>query len=172
MNKEEALDFLKKHQPMPSDDCVTQEELDNYKECIEFFENNPDVECIPLFLNSFSEGRAFEGYDHVRFVLYKLPPENVVYYLKQCLYSENRNIRYWCANFALDYSFPELVEPLTYCLKGQDKGIRKSAVIALQFIPDKRVSGILQEAYEHETYNAVKKDIEEALKYRKDNFGY
>ena len=172
MNKEEALNFLRNHQPMPSDDCVTQKELDSYKECIEFFENNPDVECIPLFLNSFSKGRAFEGYDHVRFVFYKLPPENVIYYLKQYLYNENRNIRFWCAQFALDYSYSELTEPLTYCLKDPDNGIRTWAVLALKYIPEEKVTKILQEAYEREIDNAVKKDIEEALKYRKDKFGY
>lgn len=171
MNKEEALAFLKKHQPMPEDKELTQELMNKYEEVKTFFEKNPDVDCIPLFIKSFGED-GFGMYEDVRFVFYKLPSETVAGYLKQFLYSKNRNIRHWCAEFALSYSFPELTEPLTYCLKEQDDEIRNCAVIALQFIPEKRVTKVLQEAYEHEVDKAIKNNMEIALKYRKDTFGY
>jgi len=53
MNKFEAIEFLKHHQPLPDDNELTKEIIDNYDEVRKFFKSNPDEICIPLFLNSF-----------------------------------------------------------------------------------------------------------------------
>lgn len=56
MTKDEALDFLRQHQPMPPDREFTDEVIRNYEEVRRFFLKHPYSECIPLFLNSFGEG--------------------------------------------------------------------------------------------------------------------
>ena len=47
----EAFSFLESHQPMPSDEKLTEIEIKKYEEVRTFFINNPDEQCVPLFLN-------------------------------------------------------------------------------------------------------------------------
>jgi hypothetical protein len=59
MNKEKAIEFLKKHQPMPDDDSLSTELINEYDMVRKYFLMNPDEECIPLFLNSYGK---IDGY--------------------------------------------------------------------------------------------------------------
>ena len=43
MTKLKAISFLKEHQPMPSDDELTEDEIGKYEEVRKFFLNNVDV---------------------------------------------------------------------------------------------------------------------------------
>ena len=79
ITKTEALSFLKAHQPMPSDDDAKEEEIDVYIEVIDFFLNNPDEQCIPLFLNSF--GRGFGVYQTIEEVIMMYDKEIVLPYI-------------------------------------------------------------------------------------------
>lgn len=168
MNTEEALDFLRKHQPMPADDLLTNELMEKYDNVRHYFAQNSDIRCIPLFLNSFGED-GFGIYEMVKVALRKHPKNVVIAELKKSLCSQDGNVRRWCAFIASRYSSSELIEPLISCLQDKDDETRGWAVDALQFIPDSRVNKILQDAYKLETDNGVKKDIEEALKYRAEN---
>ena len=45
MTRDQALDFLQKHQPLPPDDELRQEEIDAYDEVRRFFLANHDREA-------------------------------------------------------------------------------------------------------------------------------
>ena len=64
MNKEEALEFLRLNQPMPSeyDDDLDSETVDAWDAAREYFTENPCEEAIPLFLGSIGEGYLFGTY--------------------------------------------------------------------------------------------------------------
>ncbi len=69
MNKVEALSFLKAHQPLPDDDLLKEEEIQKYNEVREYFINNPDEDCIPLFLNLFGGKDGLGVYELVEDVI-------------------------------------------------------------------------------------------------------
>lgn len=46
--KKKAFQFLKKYQLLP-DDQLSVEECEEYESIIDYFIENPDPECIPLF---------------------------------------------------------------------------------------------------------------------------
>ena len=56
MTKDDALNFLLRYQPMPSDKDLTQDIIDKYDDVRKFFIKNPDRKAIELFLRSFGEG--------------------------------------------------------------------------------------------------------------------
>jgi hypothetical protein len=65
MNIDEAITFLKNHQPMPSDVDLDKETINGYDEARKVFLFNRAPECVPLFLNSFGEGDGFGVYDEM-----------------------------------------------------------------------------------------------------------
>ena len=69
ITKIKAFSFLREHQPMPSDEDVTEEEIKKYEEVRTFFINNPDERCVPLFLNSFGGKDGLGVYQMVEDVI-------------------------------------------------------------------------------------------------------
>ena len=78
MNKDEALDFLRQNQPLPSGDALTWELCKKYDEAREYFVEHPEPECIPLFLNSFGGRNCTGRYQVVDEVLWPHPKEVVL----------------------------------------------------------------------------------------------
>lgn len=58
MTKDEALQFLLEHQPMPSEQLLTQELINKYDDVRKYFIENPAKEAIPLFMQSYGDGDA------------------------------------------------------------------------------------------------------------------
>lgn len=56
MTKDDAFNFLLRHQPMPSDNDLTQELIDQYDNVRKFFIDHPDRKAIDLFLRSYGDG--------------------------------------------------------------------------------------------------------------------
>ena len=89
MTKDEALYFLKSHQPMPGDENLSSELIGVYEEVRVFFKNNPDNRCIPLFLNSFGGKVGYGVYQMVDEVMASVIALaqlalNNIYYDKVC----------------------------------------------------------------------------------------
>lgn len=69
LTKNEAISFLEEHQSMPKDDELKESEIKKYEEVRKYFLDNPDEQCIPLFLNSFGGKDGFGVYQMVEEVL-------------------------------------------------------------------------------------------------------
>ena len=62
MNKEFAISFLQKNQPMPDDKSLSQEAIDTYCEVLSYIKENPDNDFIALFLIWNDSKIGMEGY--------------------------------------------------------------------------------------------------------------
>ena len=151
MNKEEAITFLKKHQPMPVDNQIAKEVIEKYNDVRIYFFKNPDSECIPLLLNSFGEGDGYGIYQLVEDVLRNFNSEEVVPYLKEALSSQYRSVRYWCAQIAASFPSADFINPLAKVLSEQDFDMKYAAITALERITDDRVVSVLKEVYKRES---------------------
>ena len=168
MDKDTALNFLREHQPMPADDKLTKDLTKKYDEVIDYFIESPDPLCIPLFLNSFGDGEGNELYEQVEQVFYTFTTSEVVPHLVKSLSSVHAGVRYWSAQVAMDYSVPQLIDPLEKLLSGDEIGeTRQFAAAALEDIPDKRVDEIFEKQLKVEDDTELIAEMKEALKRRK-----
>ena len=105
MTRNEAISFLQAHQPMPPDELLTQELIDEYDSVVKFFKEYPEKEAIPLLLRSFGEWDCYGVYEMVKFALFKCVVEDVVLSLKVVLedYSVPESVRYWATLLAGDF---------------------------------------------------------------------
>lgn len=88
----EALSFLKRHQPMPSDKEIKQEELETYEEVRKYFQNNFDERCIPLFLNAFNNPSDRVKYWCIQ-IASNFPDASLFEPLSKLLQSEDEDIK-------------------------------------------------------------------------------
>ena len=95
ITRTEAFSFLKKHQPMPNDDKLKESEIKRYEEVREYFINNPDEKCIPLFLNSFGGKDGFGVYQMVEDVILMYDSKKVLPHLLKTFYSIYEGVKYW-----------------------------------------------------------------------------
>lgn len=103
ITKTEALSFLKTHQPMPRDEEVKEDEMMAYDEVREFFLNNPDEQCIPLFLNSFGGKDGFGVYQMVDEVIRMYDKEIVLPYILKAFNNPSDSVKYGCVQIASDF---------------------------------------------------------------------
>lgn len=143
MNKEFAVNFLKKYQPMPNDNILSEELINQYDLVRKYFLNNPDEECIPLLLNSFGEYDGMGVYQLVEDVLLKFKHDKVVVHLKQSLKSKYNGVRYWSAQIASLFPDEVLINPLEKLLYSPQGDIRLATISALSSIDDSKVIKII-----------------------------
>ncbi|OOM06329.1 HEAT repeat domain-containing protein [Clostridium saccharobutylicum] len=143
MNKEFAVNFLKKYQPMPSDNILSEELINQYDLVRKYFLNNPDEECIPLLLNSFGEYDGMGVYQLLEDVLLKFKHDKVVVHLKQSLKNKYNGVRYWSAQIASSFPDEVLINPLEELLYSPQQDIRLAAISALSSIDDGKVIKII-----------------------------
>ena len=153
MTIDDALRFLRDHQPMPPTDGMPEELVQRFDEARKFFIESPDVRCVSLLLNSFGEGDAHGVYQLVEEAILAFPDEVVVLALANSLRNPTGSVRYWSAQIAANYRSQELVEPLIELLTWGNLDERVAAVTALE------VLGTAQARIEME--KALSSDIEE-----------
>lgn len=151
MTRQEAIEFLKQHQPLPADENLSREVIDTYDEVRKYFVANPDSEAVPLLLNSFGQGSGFGVYQLVEDVLAKLPKEAVIPHLARGLGSHQHGVRYWNAQIAARCPDPRLVPHLANLLQEPDHDLRFAVVTALEQIADDSALDVLRGALESET---------------------
>lgn len=171
MTTEEALDFLRQHQPMPDDEEaaeeVAQEIIDGYENARKHFLDHPDVRCVPLFLNSFGDGTGWGIYQMVDEVLWQFSEDEVVPHLLQALASPLVGVRYWNTQIAMDFPSPRLIPTLTHLVDDPDRGVRCFAIFALSLIPSSEVLPPLQHALATEKDEKERTTIRALLKNKK-----
>lgn len=132
MNRESALKFLEKHQPMPSDGDLTQKIIDTYDEIRRYFYDNPDQLSIKLLLNSFGEGDGFGVYPLVEDTILKQDRSVVVAELISALSSPHRSVRYWCAQIASNFQDNAVAKSLYFLLSEDDFDLKYAALTSLE----------------------------------------
>lgn len=138
MNRNEALSFLRDHQPMPDDDNLTQEVIDKYDEVRKFFTANPDKEVISLFLNSYGNGDGWGVYQLVEDVFYKCHRDDVVVEIKEILENPSiaDSVRYWVTQVSAAFSDVRLKKGLEISLKSKNEDIRDAAQLSIDMIDE------------------------------------
>lgn len=138
MNRNEALSFLRDHQPMPDDDDLTQEVIDKYDEVRKFFTANPDKEVISLFLNSYGNGDGWGVYQLVEDVFYKCHRDDVVVEIKELLENPSiaDSVRYWVTQVSAAFSDVKLKKGLAISLKSKNEDIRDAAQLSIDMIDE------------------------------------
>ena len=137
MNKENALAFLRKNQPCPSDWEMPDGLMQEYDSVLKYFLSHPDKECVPLFLNSFGDGDGWGVYVMVEPLIEKFMPEDVVPHLACALIVGPKSVRYWCAQIASAFPSTDLIAPLCECLKDNNSGVREFAAFAISRIQER-----------------------------------
>ena len=138
MNRNEALSFLRDHQPMPDDDDLTQELIDKYDEVRNFFIATPDKEAISLFLNSYGNGDGWGVYQLVEDVFYKCHFDDVVLEIKKILENPSvaDSVRYWVTQVSAAFSDAKLRKGLEISLNSENEDIRDAAQLSLDMMDD------------------------------------
>lgn len=131
MTESDALDFLTRHQPLPSDDLLTDDVIDAYDAVRQFFFEHPNEACVPLFLHSFGEGSGLGVYQLIEDTLQVHDDEVVTSALLTSLRASEPSVRYWSAQIAQNYRDMRLRDPLIELLRDARPGIRAAAIIAL-----------------------------------------
>ncbi|OOF88475.1 hypothetical protein BKG94_06865 [Rodentibacter ratti] len=133
MNKQDAITFLKKYQPLPDDEKLTEEIINKYDEIRKFFIDNPDDDVIGLFLNSYGNGDGLGVYPLVEDVLLNCSKEKVILSIKEVLEDINppNNVRYWVTQNAELFFDDRLRKGLEISLHSKNEDIRDAATIIL-----------------------------------------
>ena len=166
MQIDEALEFLKAHQPMGPTQTIPQSEIDAYDAALELFIETPDDRCVALFLNSFGEGDLDGVYVQVEDVITEFDPALVLPHLKQALGSPRDSVRYWCAQIAAEFPSADIALELIDIAKSNDFDLRSAAVSALAQIEDETVSAFLEQMSQTEPDPELRALLAEILAHR------
>ena len=139
MDMQQALNFLKQHQPMPDDEIASGDLFKNYYEAMIFFQENYNEECVPLFLNSFGSFSGLGVYQLVEDVINKYPAEVVIPHLVNAIINGTDPIKAWCSQIAVNFPDERLIESLESLMTYDNDDIRWAAISALSEIKSERV---------------------------------
>lgn len=156
MDKEKALNFLKKNQPMPNDKNLNKSMITMYDEVRKYFLAHPDEECIPLFLNSFGEYNGMGVYQLVEDVILRFEHDEVVNYLLEALKSKYNGVKYWCAQICALFPDEKLINQLEKLLSDSNQDVRMSAITSLSQLQNNKVLIILKNQLNIEKDDEIK----------------
>jgi hypothetical protein len=163
MTIDDALQFLREHQPMPPTESISDDLVRRFDEVRKFFIANPDERCVGLLLNSFGEGDAHGVYQLVEDAILPFPEDVVVTALRDSLRNPAGSVRYWSAQIAANYPCQELAEPLIDLLHQGNVDERIAAVTALDMLGTPQVRTEMNKALSADIEDEVKTMIREVL---------
>jgi hypothetical protein len=163
MTTDEALQFLRSHQPLPPTREISEDLLRRFDEARKHFAVHPDNRSVPLLLNSFGEGDGHGVYQLVEGTIVAHPESVVVPALLDGLCNPSGSVRYWNAQIAANYTRSELVAPLAEILRSGSLDERLAAVTALEVMGTSEAKRELENALQSNVENEVKDAIREAL---------
>ena len=168
MTKFDAFSFLKEHQPMPSDDKLTKQEIEKYEEVRKFFLNNKDGQCIPLLLNSFGGKDGLGVYQMVEDVILMYRKDEVLPHILNAFNNSCEYVVYWNVQIASNFPDATLFNPLNKTIEHTDVDIKFASItalaqLALNDIRTKDVIEVLKKEIEITSDEAVKELAEEVL---------
>jgi hypothetical protein len=120
MNALEALEFLRRHQPMPSDEDITELQADQFISALRLFESQPTQEAIPLLLGAVGPGTALGMYEHIGFVLRRFSPAAVAPHLVRLLHHASPDVRCRAAWWCSDCPHESLPKPILMQLRREE----------------------------------------------------
>lgn len=127
MTTEEGLSFLQRHQPMPSDWDITDEQGAAFMQILAHFEHHPDDRCLPLLVGSVSGETGLGMYEHIKFVFMAYEKVAVVPALRVGLRDGNNGTKYRCCWWAADISAWELEGEIAPLVEDQDTDTQEAA---------------------------------------------
>jgi len=163
VTREEALEFLRRHQPLPPDGELSEETITAYDAARRYFLANPDNESIALFLYSFGDGSGFGVYQLVEDVIAKHHPNDVVPILSLALQTGGKGVKYWGAQIAERFPDSRLLGPLAVTLSDPDSDIRSASALAIACIGGRDARALLGSRLEIEDDSEVRESIAELL---------
>jgi hypothetical protein len=178
MNEEQALQFLREHQPMPPDEEWTDELADRYDEIRKFFINHPNPACIPLFLNSHGEIHGRGVYQLVDSVFYAYSPDEVIPHLIDALGSPHKSVRYWVAQICLSFPDKRLLKPILETLEISDEDTRYfcycmlGRILEVTDYKSKEINSVLENGLIKETDDDILELLDEIKDEIKKNSHY
>ncbi|EOG1985568.1 TPA: hypothetical protein ACKRFJ_001747 [Proteus mirabilis] len=136
MTTDEALQFLSNHQPMPSDNDLTEELINQYDIVRRYFISYPDDRAISLFLRSYGEGDGWGVYQLVEDFFYKCRIEKVKQEIKNVLedITVPKSVRYWVTQVSVAFCDNSMIKGLKISLNYDDVDIRDAAESALDIL--------------------------------------
>ncbi len=178
MTYNEAIEFLKAHQPMPNtqihyEDEKKNRELENllttWCNVLEYFMDNPCEESIPLFLNSLGDCDGLSCYQGLVHYVEKFPPDIIIPYFKDAFCSPSEMIRSVAADYALniDSGSSDLIEAMLPLLNDLDDEVRLGTISTLFAKADeglydwRKYEDIFMQNYNKETDSDIKEMYEE-----------
>lgn len=163
MTTEEALAFLRLHQPLPATRHIDEVLLKKFNEVCVHFSKHPDARCVPLLLNAFGEGDGHGVYQLVIDAIRVHPEELVVENLLAGLRSSHSSVREWNAEIAARYPRPEFVEPLSNLLRDGTIEERLAAIMALSLNKSSAAPSVLRDALRQPIENEAKEAIRKSI---------
>ena len=163
MTTDEALQFLRSHQPLPPTREIGEQLLKQFDDTRKYFATHPDNRSVPLLLNAFGEGDGHGVYQLVEDTILAHPENIVVPALLAGLRSPHSSVREWCAEIAINYARPELVAPLIGMLRSGSVDERMAAVAALGINGTPEARRGLENALQTDIEDEVKESIRNAI---------
>ncbi|MBU6954447.1 hypothetical protein [Hahella sp. HN01] len=120
MNIDKSLEFLRKNQPLPADEDVSEADIDMFNQVRTFLISNPDERAIPLVLNAFGDGSGFGVYQVCDDIFRPFKSEVVLPHLKNALASKHYGMRYWASQWAMEINSIDIVPEINSMLKNPE----------------------------------------------------
>jgi HEAT repeat protein len=163
MTTNEALEFLRSHQPLPPTGGISRDLLRQFDEVRKYFEAHPDDRSVPLLLNSFGYGDGHGVYQLVEDAIIRHPERIVIPALIKGLRNRSGSVRYWNAQIAANYRHPELIPPLAEVMQDGNLDERIASVTALEVIGTSEARKVLENSLKTDIEPEVRDAIQEAL---------
>jgi hypothetical protein len=164
MTTDEALDFLSRNQPLPPTNEFCKTTGTTLSIIVEHFCEYPDDRCVSLLIGSINAGDAHGVYQLFEDVLVACSPAIVKRELVAGLLSDRSPTRYWCARFATNFNWQELVNPLCTLLSSHVLDERDAALTALEFNSYSIPRSVLKNALTLESDPDVRNRIQDLIK--------
>ncbi|MEH7463131.1 HEAT repeat domain-containing protein [Bacillus thuringiensis] len=163
MNREQAIQILKKYSPMPDDKDLTEEMIDEYACAITYFEDNPHPSCIEPIMMTFNIDDCYGVYEHATCILREFSNDEVVPHLIKAIQDNHEGRRYWATDLAKFFPDVRLIDSLLTCIDDSNSEIRGYIVYALSKIGDKSVLSHLRNKLLNEHNEEVIEELEQAI---------
>lgn len=128
---DQALAFLRQHQPLPPTEGMGADLLDRFEEVRRHFVDAPDERAIPLLLGALSQGDGHGVFQRVEDCLQQHPVHVVALHLAAVLREGRPESQYWAATFAMGCPHEDLIRPLGELVRTGDRECRTAAIMAL-----------------------------------------
>ncbi|GGO40644.1 HEAT repeat domain-containing protein [Deinococcus humi] len=137
MIRDEAIAFLRAHQPLPTDDSFARQPdlaralLTQFHQARKYFEAHPDADSLPLLLGSCGDKSGFGHYQLLDGAFMPHPAHVVVPHLISALRSPHLGVRFRAAELSALFSDDQLVMPLLKVYQHGDIDEQDAALLAL-----------------------------------------